>query len=380
MFRDSGCQLFGAYRCAIGIKDAAILVHSTVGCNWGPLLFHAPSRLKDIRQTSSVMYEEDIIMGGETNFRNALDHMLIDFSSKIIIVLTGCIPELIGVDTQEIIKEYNQKQIIFLSAAGFQGSAKDGMVHATTKLIGYMKEQTVLPYSINLIGFFADDYRVDGDLIAIINMLPDEISVNTVFPYDSWENIQKVPAAALNVILEGFDFIGEKLKEQFNMPYVTVRYPYGIEGSLHFIKNICENLHIKISQMFLDQQIHFVYKQLEQIEPYILNLKNLPTAILGDSPRIYGIKDFVEQELGMPVVNMIDTSMNDVDENALLGSNITVLFGNSFHKELAKQMNIPFLRLSYPVFDKISITKQGYSGIRGMVCLIEELVNTIFFQ
>ena len=50
-----GCKLFGAHQALAGIKDAVILFHSVVGCNYGTMLFHlSPCNQTDVRQTSTI--------------------------------------------------------------------------------------------------------------------------------------------------------------------------------------------------------------------------------------------------------------------------------------------------------------------------------------
>ena len=60
----SSCALFGAVRTLSGIKDALILQHSVVGCQWGSLAFRYAGKPYDVRQASDVIYDEDVVNGG----------------------------------------------------------------------------------------------------------------------------------------------------------------------------------------------------------------------------------------------------------------------------------------------------------------------------
>ena len=59
----SSCALFGAVRALGGIKDALILQHSVVGCQWGSLAFRYAGKPYDVRQASDVIYDEDVVNG-----------------------------------------------------------------------------------------------------------------------------------------------------------------------------------------------------------------------------------------------------------------------------------------------------------------------------
>ena len=60
-------------------------------------------------------------------------------------------------------------------------------------------------------------------------------------------------------------------------------------------------------------------------------------------------------------------------------SNSVMIFGSSFDRGLANELDIPFLQYTYPVFDKISISKSGYAGVEGMIFLFEDILNLTYF-
>lgn len=382
---DNECRLFGAYRVVISIKDSVILIHSTVGCNWGTLAFRMTSKINDIRQTSTVIYEEEIVNGGEKILEEALENTVKLYEAKIIYVITGCIPEIINDDAREVISKFKQKNnldnIFLLNEPGFNDGAIKGMESAFKLLINEMIQMEIIKNSINLIGFFSDDYKVDSDLINIENMLKNSVYINSIFPYDAYENIMKVPSAMLNVVLDGFEFVGEMLKEKFGTPYITVSYPYGIEGSRVFINKIFSALSIEIPKEFHENEVAAL-ELINKLHSFIDNFRGMPVVILGDSARIYGLKKFLEIELGMVVEVLIDTKQKidwEIIQDEVLGSNSVMIFGSSFERGLADELEIPFLQYTYPIFDKISISKSGYAGVDGVIFLLEDILNLTYF-
>ncbi len=398
-----GCKLFGAYRTVISIKDAAVLIHSTVGCNWGTNTFHIPSRQKDIRQASSVLYEEDIVYGGRASLEKALGHMLELYSCSAVFVLTGCVAEIMEDDVESILRNFSSsKPLLLVKAAGFKGNMASGIQDAMKILVDQMDEKRRKENSINLIGMLSDDFRSDADLKAIRRLLGTNIELNSVIPYDDYAGMLNAPAASLNVIFEGFEAAGIQMERKFGIPYIVVNYPYGMEGSKDFAVKVADAL--KQGEMdFLRELEKETVGSLEMAYGYLHKLYGMPAAVSGDSARAKALKRFLENEMGMNVEAFRDVlngdnasgacgmnarndtgrvrgmdDRNDMDgfERTLEKSNAVIVFGSSFERGIAEHLNIPLIRYTYPVFDSINIGNRSYAGFEGTVNLLEDMVNT----
>jgi len=377
---ETGCKLFGAYRVAISIKDSTVLIHSTVGCNWGTMLFHTPSQLTDIRQACTVIYEEDLVFGGEKILFKALNDALNLYQSRVTFLLTGCVPEIMNDDIEGVLeKSGNMKPVYYINAAGFKGDTTLGVTSAIDMLICNMTKKNVIESSVNIIGVFSDDFKVDADLDNIKTLICDVVKINAVVPYDFYENILNVPAAALNVVFEGFEAIGEKLQNRFGTPYIVVNYPYGVEGSRYFVDRIVSALQIRPKNHFASEKI--ALNQLKKVKGYVDRLRGMPVALIVDSVRIKGLKALLENELGMSVEVSIDTSksQNNISYiEQVRQSNAILIIGSSFERNIAEKLSVPFMQFTYPVFDKVCISKNGYAGFEGLLCFVEDILNTIF--
>jgi len=123
----TACKLFGAYRSAISVKDSYVLLHTTIGCNWGTSVFHIPSKLNDIRQASTVIYNEDVVFGGQKILKKAIYNVIYMFNPKILFIISGCVSEIIGEDFQAEIEKYSKdRNIIYLKAPGFDCNMEEG--------------------------------------------------------------------------------------------------------------------------------------------------------------------------------------------------------------------------------------------------------------
>lgn len=119
----------------------------------------------------------------------------------------------------------------------------------------------------------------------------------------------------------------------------------------------------------------------EPFRKVYLNLSELygtPVSVIGDF-HAKSLADFLDRELGFEI-EVLSSVEGDPDqfEQDVKGSNTTMLFGSSFEQKIARDLKIPLLRFSYPVFDQVCIYDEApYAGIRGAVCLTEAIINAI---
>lgn len=376
---NTGCKLFGAYRVAVSIKDAAILIHSMVGCNWGTLLFHLPVQPGDIRQASTVMYEQDLTFGGDGLLKEALVDMLQLYDSAVFFVLGGCAPAIIGDDIENVVASIDSDKPIFsLSAAGFLGDAHNGALDMLYTIIENLPSRPVIPRSVNLIGLYSDDFMVDNDLSDICKLLKHHfINVNAVLPYDTYDRIQNTAGASLNIVFEGFEPVGERLKNRFGTPFITVHYPYGIEGCRTFSQEICRKLQVAQNRKEMPAEKHSL-KILERLQPSLSRYRDMPVAITGDSVRLPGLAAMLEKELALSVDVCLKTMISGASISEIVEESAAViLFGSSFERGIAEQLKIPLIRFTYPVYDRISIIRCGYAGFDGMIHIVEDFLNAL---
>ena len=133
----SSCALFGAVRTLSGIKDALILQHSVVGCQWGSLAFRYAGKPYDVRQASDVIYDEDVVNGGEKVLRKALQEAERIFAHcGAVFVVSGCVPNMIGDDVDGILAttEGSQK-LLHVKAPGYAGNIDSGAEAAYLALL-----------------------------------------------------------------------------------------------------------------------------------------------------------------------------------------------------------------------------------------------------
>ncbi|MBQ7417713.1 MAG: hypothetical protein IJV18_06455 [Acidaminococcaceae bacterium] len=278
----NGCALIGAARALSGIRDAVVLQHSVVGCHWGSLSIGMLQRSHDFRQASTVVYEENVIRGGTELIPKGLTNIKQLYPDvKVIFVISGCIPNMIGDDVQNAIdlwqKENPGYTVLHVPAPGYAGHEGDGMERAWLALLNLMKNKTVNKKSgrtekpekgisekktnktenenrnetvmeeimeessetesgcgqlpkINLLGITASDPYGINDLQYLRRIFSGKIKIGCALQQCTAEEISHMGEADLNIVFGRGKKLAKSMEETFGTPYVCCDYPYGIQG------------------------------------------------------------------------------------------------------------------------------------------------------
>lgn len=375
----SSCALFGATRALAGIRDGLILQHSVVGCQWGSLAFRYAGKPYNVRQASDVMYNEDVINGGEKILRKALQEAEQVFPQcGAIFIVSGCVPNMIGDDVEGILAStVSRQRLVHIKAPGYAGNIDSGVEAVYLALLSLMKaSEAKLPRSINILGLMNDDPYADNDLAELKKMLGSQATINCALQDCLVQDIEAMPQAELNVCFGYGEALAKKMQAKFGVPYIRCAYPYGAAGMQSFLAQLGGALNINFSAEIKKQET--AAKSLAyRCADYLTNLYQLPVAIATDKAHLTGLQNFFAAELGMRVVIAEDTANFSLDamEIAVKKSAPVLLCGSSFLKPLADALEVPLVRAAYPSFDKLCFSDTTLLGARGAAALIEEIIN-----
>ena len=349
----SSCALFGAVRALSGIRDALILQHSVVGCQWGSLAFRYAGKPYNVRQASSVIYNEDVVNGGEKVLRKALQEAEQVFPQcGAVFVVSGCVPNMIGDDVEGVLAD------------------------CESRLPLLQEPEQRLPASINILGVMNDDCYADNDLMELKKFLGSKVTLNCTLQDCSLAEIAALPQAALNVCFGYGEALAKKMQERFGVPYIKCAYPYGVAGMQGFLRQLEQALAVDFTAELAELEAA-AQRLAYRCADYLTNLYQLPVAVAADKAHLAGMQNFLTNELGMRVLLAEDTASFTLDEmeQAVGEKKPVLLCGSSFLRALAEERQLPLLRFVYPLFDQICLTDNTLLGARGAACIIEQLVN-----
>ncbi len=388
----SGCKLFGAYQALGGIQDGVVLLHSVVGCNFGSMSLHVAQDMRDIRQTCTVISDSDVVFSGEASLERAVRSALELFQPSVLFVVSGCVSEMIGDDIPAVLARIpHEAPLLHVEAAGFRGDAARGLEAGWLALLPLMKPPVPWPYPrpyprsdprpmVNLIGLGMDDPHAADDVEALRAMLAPQAALGAVLSRCTLEEVRRAPYADVNLVLRGKGReLAQAMKEYFGIPWEELDYPYGAAGADDLWSRLERRFGLDYHQARaeLDRQIA---EGAGKAYRYLQALYGMPAAILASGPRADGLRRFLEQELGMEVVCFARREeLSDQEDfyRELRGSEAALLFGSSFEQDGADELEIPLIRVDYPVFDEVCLTPRPHLGGLGTLHLLEDIFRGI---
>jgi nitrogenase molybdenum-iron protein beta chain len=139
---------------------------------------------------------------------------------------------------------------------------------------------------------------------------------------------------------------------------------------------------------------------VERAHMFFQGIYSMPVAVVGESGRAFDLSEFLGNELGLDVKLLAISSCNSATpekakmtgaryknlmiepdrwemNRALESSGVSLIFGSSFEKRVASQLQSSLVRVSYPVLDQISLSDLPFAGFSGIAPLCETIINSI---
>ena len=162
----------------------------------------------------------------------------------------NCSTSLVGDDLAGIAAKANLSWPVYtMDSGGLNGSFEGGYEKAFLVVIDQMEKQGKTDNSVNVLGLSEVYLKGKEDALEIKRLLKKSgISVISMpGAGENWETLLKAPSAALNIIVREELALkaAEKMKDKFGIPYISLGMPYGIDGTLQWIKKILEKLDIE---------------------------------------------------------------------------------------------------------------------------------------
>ena len=245
--RFEGCTLTGALSVLTELQDAICIIHGPAGCaHHNFSLLHATllsnDRFEIPRLLSTDLDENDIIFGGEEALEAAIARALtLTPAPASIFVLTTCIVETIGDDTEAVCAKHRGIPVIPVATAGFLGGVfETGIRNALSSVASLARPGAEPTLSANLIGEKNLEYGVDENAAEIARLLGRlGLGINLRFVRGiATRDIERLGSAALNILRDpGLRPIGEDLQRRLGTPYIA-SFPVGLSGTCRFLDEV----------------------------------------------------------------------------------------------------------------------------------------------
>ncbi len=246
------CPLFGATMIATHMEGLAVLVIGTEECTYYNKDFAILRNggIKKDRTYSYVLEENEVVFGCAKGVKEAIRE--VDKTNPDgILVITTCIPELIGEDIvgicHEVQNDVNAVLMPVQTEHFNQTSHMSGIMRALEAFGGIMEKQEKTEKTVNILGWRGKSL----DHTELFMWLKENgVNVHISLPSKgSIKDVVTAPAAALNIVM---DFTALKLairmEEEFGVPYVCFDRPLLFEEITASYEKIAEVLDIPFGE------------------------------------------------------------------------------------------------------------------------------------
>ncbi len=414
------------YKCALAamqtvqaIDRACPVLHSGPGC---------AQKLADTTGSSGYLSpqifpctsinEKDVVFGGVKKLSTTIENALKVIDADLFVVLTGCIPEIVGDDAQEVVSKFQEqgKPVVFAPSAGFKGNNYKGHEQVVDAIVTQYLERSD-EREKGLVNLWADVPYQDlfwlGNIRELENLLREiGLKPNTIFGYQRGiENIKRIPKAEFNLLVS--PWVGlqnmKTMEKHLGIPYLHYPVlPVGATETGKFLREVGKFARIdseKVESVIKKHEDYFYYLISRYADLFLENrVINKQFSLVADAQYALAITKFLVNDLGLiPAKQFVtdDTpkqfqeAIKSEFQNLNYGIKADVDFqtdgykiheeikshdyhgyplilGGYYEKELTESLKGNFLNISWPFLDKV-VFDNFYVGYTGGIRLIEDI-------
>ena len=406
------CALTGATAFFAGIPDAAVVANGPLWC----YLYALRYLEKPCPSVNQSFYcaqpdENTIVYGTEERLREVLESVRQTSRPSVLLIQNSCSISLIGDDIAGIAREADMPcPVVCIDSGGLTGGFWEGYRAAAKAYFAEMplKQRSIVkPRTVNLLGCTFGYYNSVNDIQELKRMLA--LAGYTVLACpgagNSTEEIANMTEAELNIVIHGElgEDIAKQLKQEYGIPYLSLLPPYGVEGSLNWLKALgqvmwmseASLLPVKQEACRLEHKIRTTTLDLQRIWGDLWFEKTL---IVASASTALGIAQALRQEWAdtgflttvgyggrqpAVAVSLIDCMQEGEKNSEVITGQVAELTGGLL---LASSNEVVMLEqqavqrvvcqnICLPVYDELILTERPFIGLRGACHMNEQLWN-----
>jgi nitrogenase molybdenum-iron protein beta chain len=414
------CQPIGAIYAALGVQACMPHSHGSPGCCRYQKILLSKHFQKTIRVTSSMLKENAAIFGGEENLKTAVKNIFDIYNPQLIAVHSTCLSETIGDHVSAILSEIELpagKYLVSAQTPSYVGSHLTGYANMVEALLSQLavklelkkKKCFIIPGLVNpadireikaIAASFNGDFCVCPDISDVFDAATPE--KHDEYSPGGTPLSEIISAGSCELVLAlGTDAAGAPaaaLAKKCALPSAILDLPIGIEATDRYIRQL---------QLFfgsaplaeLKRQRAQLIETVMNCHPYLYKKK---VAVFCDLDLAVPFCEFLAG-LGVvpafvftgPASDEIDVRLQEIlaryETKGVVRSNtdlfeleqylknepVDVLIGEVHGKHLARRLDIPLVRLGFPVTDRFIHPFFPIVGYKGALRILEMLLNAI---
>ena len=422
------CQPLGAVFVAAGFEKTMSFVHGSQGCV-AYYRSHLSRHFKEpCSAVSSSMTEDAAVFGGLNNMIDGLANTYSLYDPKMIAVSTTCMAEVIGDDLHAFIQNAKAKgsvpedfDVPFAHTPAFVGSHVTGYDNMLKGILEHFWKgaERQANGAINIVPGF-DGFAVGNnrelkrmlDLMGVEYTILSDVADQFDTPsdgeyrmYDGGTTLDAAKAAVnAKATLSMQEYCATKSLEYaagFGQETASFHYPMGIAGTDEFLMKVAEITGKEIPEELTKERGRLIDAMADS-QAY---LHGKSYAIYGDPDFVYGMARFILETGGEPK-HCLATNGNKAWEaqmaelfasspygagckawpgkdlwhmRSLMATEpVDLMIGSSYAKYLERDLDVPLVRLTFPIFDRHHHHRFPVWGYQGGLRVLVTLLDKIF--
>lgn len=420
------CQPVGAMYAALGIRGCLPHSHGSQGC----CSYHRSALTRHYKEpvmaATSSFTEGSSVFGGQANLLQAIDTIFTLYEPEVVAVHTTCLSETIGDDLNQILQKARDegkvpkgKHVIHCSTPSYVGSHITGYANMVMGMVSYFAQKTSVPnYQVNLISGWVEPSdmreikRIAKKMQANTIMFPDTSGILDgplngtfdMYPKGGTTVAELISAGDAKFTLGLGQFATEeaakKLEYKCKVKYDITDLPIGLQATDRFITALSRYANVKVPQSLTNERGRLI-DVIADMHQYLYGKR---VALFGDPDWLIPMTEFLVMLDMKPVYIVSGTPGKIFDKRMkeILGEKVPeakfkngdaadmyllhqwikqekvdLLMGNTYGKYIARDEDVPFIRMGFPILDRIGHSYFPTVGYQGGLRIVEKILNAI---
>lgn len=419
------CTPLGACLAFRGVAGCIPFLHGSQGCATYIRRYLISHFREPIDIASSNFHEESAIFGGNTNFQHGIRNVIAQYQPQLVGVATTCLAETIGEDMPGILREFHNSTdgaaatpVVHVSTAAYRGTHMDGFHSAVRAMVEQLAAGGAPTFAVNLFPGMvsAADLRHLKEIFETLGLgcrlLPD---YSETMDGETWSKYEKLQSGGTPVddivamgrsratvefgrVLETTRTGGSVLAEKFQIPRHLLGLPIGVRETDRFFDVLSALCGEAVPERFQRERGRLVDSFIDG-HKYAFEKRAI---VYGEEDLVIGLTAFLTEIGVTPVLcasggrskcfeKCLREAAPDLPAATLVKEGFDFaeiaetapalkpdfLLGNSKGYSLARKLNVPLIRVGFPVHDRIGGQRLHHLGYRGAQELFDRIVNAL---
>lgn len=420
------CQPVGAMYAALGIHGCLPHSHGSQGC----CSYHRSALTRHYKEpvmaATSSFTEGSSVFGGQANLLQAIGTIFSVYEPEIIAVHSTCLSETIGDDLAQIVAKARNdgkvpegKHVIQAPTPSYVGSHVTGYHNMLEGIVKYFAMKTdEAKRQVNLLAGWVEPSdmrelkRITGVMGVKTVLVPDTSDVLDAPMTGKFEMYPKGGTTIPELVSMGDSMktlaLGEfgtkgaavALDNACKVPFDLLDLPIGVKATDRFISALSQAGAVSVPELISDERGRLV-DMITDMHQYFYGKR---VALFGDPDQLFAMCEFLldldmipayvvsgtpgksfEKRMKEIFGDKIDQVKFKNGANAdmfqlhqwIKQEGVDLLIGNTYGKYIARDEKIPFLRMGFPIVDRVGHSYFPTLGYMGGIRILEKMLDLL---